>query len=251
HVPASDEAWSLQKHFVKFVQENWDKPDEGIWEIRGPRRHFTHSKVMAWVAIDRAVKAVEMFDLPGDLEAWKALRETIHADICEKAYDKKRGVFTQYYGGEALDANCLIIPLVGFLPATDERVKRTIEAIDRELSQDGLILRYSPEESQHVDGLPPGEGIFLPCSFWMVDCLKLLGRDEEAERRLRDLMKLRSPLGLLSEEYDTKHKRLVGNFPQAFTLVGLVNSVHNLSEEVEGPATLRCRDGGGKKRNSV
>jgi GH15 family glucan-1,4-alpha-glucosidase len=250
HVPATEEAWPLQKHFVKFVQENWDKPDEGIWEIRGPRRHFTHSKVMAWVAIDRAVKAVETFDLPGELEEWKTLREKIHADICEKAYDKKRGVFTQYYGSSALDANCLIIPLVGFLPASDERVERTIDAIDRELSVDGLIMRYSPEESAHVDGLPPGEGIFLPCSFWMVDCLKMLGREKEANKRLKNLMKLCSPLGLLSEEYDPKRKRLVGNFPQAFTHVGLVNSVHNLSDEVEGPAMVRCRDCERKKQGA-
>jgi len=241
HVAASDEAWPVQRHIVQFVEDHWDQPDEGIWEIRGPRRHFTHSKVMAWVALDRAVKAVEMFDLPGKLDQWKALRAKIHADICEKAYDPKKGVFTQYYGSTALDANLLIIPLVGFLPAMDERVSRTIEAIDRELSVNGLIRRYSPETSQDVDGLPPGEGIFLPCSFWMVDCLKLLGRDREAEQRLRDLMKLRSPLGLLSEEYDPSRKRLVGNFPQAFTHVGLVNSVHNLSNEVQGPATLRCR----------
>lgn len=241
HVPASDEAWPMQRHIIKFVQENWDKPDEGIWEIRGPRRHFTHSKVMAWVAMDRAVQSIEMFDLPGELEDWKSLREKIHADICEKAYDTKRGVFTQYYGSDALDANLLILPLVGFLPAKDERITRTIDAIDKELTVDGLVRRYSPENSEDVDGLPPGEGVFLPCSFWMVDCLKLLGRDEEANRRLDALMTLRSPLGLLSEEYDPTRKRLVGNFPQAFAHVGLVNSVHNLSDELDGPADIRCK----------
>ncbi|HTO02284.1 MAG TPA: glycoside hydrolase family 15 protein, partial [Opitutus sp.] len=176
------EAWSLQRHLVDFVVHNWNEPDEGIWEIRGPRRHFTHSKIMAWVAVDRAVKAVEQFGRTGDVELWRTTRQAIHDDVCAKGFNERIGAFTQYYGSELLDASVLMLPLVGFLPPTDPRVISTIEAIERELVIDGLVYRYHPTRSGIVDGLPPGEGAFLPCSFWLVDCLYLIGRKQEARR---------------------------------------------------------------------
>ena len=225
-----DEAdWRLQRHLVEFVAKQWTQPDEGIWEIRGPRRQFTHSKVMAWVAVDRAVRAVEEFGLEGDLDEWRALRQTIHDDVCAKGFHAGRKAFTQFYGSEKLDASLLMIPLVGFLPASDERVVSTIAAIERELLVDGFVLRYAPEDSAKVDGLPPGEGVFLPCSFWLVICLHLTGRKQEAREMFERLLALCTPLGLLSEEYDPGARRLVGNFPQAFSHVSLVNTAHWLS----------------------
>jgi GH15 family glucan-1,4-alpha-glucosidase len=224
--------WHLQRHLVDFVEANWHKPDEGIWEIRGPRRDFTHSKVMAWVAIDRAVRAVEQFGFDGPLDRWKELRETIHRDVCEKGFHPGRRAFTQFYGSEKLDASLLMMPLVGFLPATDERVRSTIELIEKELVLDGYVQRYNPDESASVDGLPPGEGSFLPCSFWLVDCLYLMGREEEAREKFQRLLDARTGLGLMAEEYDTARHRLIGNFPQAFTHVGLVNTARNLSPKV-------------------
>ncbi|HVW22529.1 MAG TPA: glycoside hydrolase family 15 protein [Opitutaceae bacterium] len=233
-----DDPWPLQCHLVEFVTKHWTEPDEGIWEIRGPRRHFTHSKMMAWVAIDRAVRTIEEFGADGPLAEWRALRGRIHADICAQGYDSERGVFTQSYGAKPLDGSLLLMPLVGFLPPDDPRVVRTIEAIDRELRADGLVLRYHPDTSAKIDGLPPGEGAFLPCSFWMVDCLNLLGRREEAEERFRHLLTLCSPLGLLAEEYDPRARRQLGNFPQAYSHVGLVNSAQNLAQ---GPTPVGQR----------
>ena len=223
-------SWHLERLLVRFVEKNWDEPDNGIWEIRGPRRHFTHSKVMAWVAVDRAVKAVEQFGLEGDLAHWKNLRESIHRDICLHGYNSSRKAFTQYYGSDNLDASLLMIPLVGFLPPTDERVRRTVELIQKELVVDGFVLRYHPDGSAHVDGLPPGEGSFLPCSFWLVDCLCLMERRAEAHAFFRRLLTVCSSLGLLSEEYDARKRRQLGNLPQAFTHVGLINSARNLSQ---------------------
>jgi GH15 family glucan-1,4-alpha-glucosidase len=230
--------WHLERHLVDYVEANWQKPDEGIWEIRGPRRHFTHSKVMAWVAVDRAVREVEEFGLDGPVDRWRALRETIHNEICTEGFHAKRGAFTQYYGSDKLDAALLMMPLVGFLPATDERIRSTIELIQKELVFDGYVQRYHPEESASVDGLPPGEGAFLPCSFWLVDCLHLLGREQEAREMFQRLLDIRTPLGLMSEEYETSRHRLIGNFPQAFTHVGLINTARNLSPKV-GPADHR------------
>jgi GH15 family glucan-1,4-alpha-glucosidase len=238
-IRSGPKSWHLQRHFANFVEQHWKDPDEGIWEIRGPRQHFTHSKVMAWVAVDRAVKAVEEFELEGDLARWRALRQTIHDDVCRNGYDAARGTFTQSYGSEQLDASCLMIPLVGFLPATDPRVVGTVQAIRRELVFDGLVYRYHPTKSGEVDGLPPGEGAFLPCSFWLVDCLHLMGQADEARDLFNRLLGLRSPLGLLSEEYDPQTRRLIGNFPQAFSHVGLINSAQNLTPEVLGPAEGR------------
>jgi GH15 family glucan-1,4-alpha-glucosidase len=232
-------SWHLQRHLVRFVEKHWNEPDEGIWEVRGPRRHFTHSKVMAWVAVDRAVKAVEEFNLEGDLEGWRKLRHEIFEDVCTRGYNEKRGAFTQSYDADQLDASLLMIPLVGFLPATDARVVSTVQAIRRELVFGGLVYRYHPTDCAAVDGLPPGEGAFLPCSFWLVDCLHLMGQQDEARSLFQKLLGMRTPLGLLAEEYDPKHRRLVGNFPQAFSHVGLINTAGNLSPEALGPAEIR------------
>lgn len=234
-----EQAWHLQRHLVDYVAANWTRPDLGIWEMRGPSRHFTHSKVMAWVAIDRAIRSVEDFGLPGDVVCWRNLRDAIHADVCEKGYHAERGVFTQFYGTDALDAALLQIPLVGFLPADDPRVERTVDAIATGLMENGLIRRYHPQESAYVDGLPPGEGTFLPCSFWLVDCLCLLGRRPEAEALFGQLLAIRSPLGLLAEEYEPRLKRQLGNYPQAFSHVGLVNSALNLARRF-GPGEERA-----------
>lgn len=238
-IPIGAAGWRLERHLVDFVEKHWEDPDEGIWEIRGPRRHFTHSKVMAWVAVDRAVKTVEEHHLEGDLERWKALRDRIHERICREGYSKERKSFVQYFGGDTLDASLLTIPLVGFLPPTDERVIQTVLAIENDLTRDGLVLRYDSEAHGNVDGLPPGEGVFLPCSFWLVDCLQQIGRPKDARKLLERLMSLCTPLGLIAEEYEPRLHRLVGNFPQAFTHVGLINSIHNLSSAETKSARAR------------
>ncbi len=232
-------SWRLQRHIVDFVEKHWTEPDEGIWEIRGPRRHFTHSKVMAWVAVDRAVKAVEEFNLEGDLERWQMLRQTIFDDVCAHGVDATRNCFTQYYGSDQLDASLLMIPLVGFLPPKDPRVVATVRAIQHDLMMGGLVHRYHPTQSGSVDGLPPGEGAFLPCTFWLVDCLHLMGETSEARKLFQRLLELRNGLGLLSEEYDLKQRRLIGNFPQAFSHVALINSAQNLAPDILGPAEIR------------
>jgi GH15 family glucan-1,4-alpha-glucosidase len=211
---------------LDHVESVWRNPDEGIWEVRGPRRPFTHSKVMAWVAFDRAVKGIEQFGIEGPLERWKQLRAEIHAEVCHEAYDTDRNTFTQYYGSPDLDAAQLLIPAVGFLPPEDERVIGTVEAIQRELTEDGFVYRYSDSagHAAGVDGLPGKEGFFLPCSFWLADALMMIGRRDEALALFERLLGLRNDLGLLSEEYDAGAKRLVGNFPQAFTHLALVHS---------------------------
>ncbi len=239
-IEAQEPAWALQRKLLEFLEDGWRQPDEGIWEVRGPRRDFTHSKVMAWVAFDRAVKAVERFDRVGPIDRWKRLRAEIHEEVCREGFDADRNAFVQFYGSDLLDASLLMIPLVGFLPAADPRVRGTIEAIERELCADGFVLRYpTSEETAAVDGLPPGEGAFLPCTFWLADCLSLLGRRDEARRVFDRLLAIRNDVGLLAEEYDTERRRLVGNFPQAFTHVGLVNTAYNLSKP-GGPAEDRC-----------
>ena len=237
----TENAWSVQRHIVDFVAGHWREPDEGIWEVRGPRRHFTHSKVMAWVALDRGIKSVEQFGLSGDVARWRTIRQQIHDEVCSLGYDAKRQAFTQSYGSHALDASLLMLPLVGFLPARDPRIKGTVTAIQRELAEDGLVLRYHTDDSPRFDGLPSGEGAFLLCSFWLVDCLHLLGQEDEARERFERLLSLRTPLGLLAEEYDCRARRLVGNFPQAFSHVGLINSAQNLSRKAR-PAEERSQD---------
>ncbi len=233
------ETWGLQQALMEFLESNWKEPDEGIWEVRGPRRHFTHSKMMAWVAIDRAVKGVEQFGRTGPLERWQALRDEVHAEVCREGFNPELNAFTQSYGSSLLDASVLMMPLVGFLPATDPRMQGTVAAVERHLLHEGLVSRYQTEPS--VDGLPPGEGTFLPCSFWLADNYALMGRRAEAIELFEHLLSLRNDLGLLSEEYDTTAHRLVGNFPQAFTHIGLVNTAYNLSREEAGPAEHRQR----------
>jgi GH15 family glucan-1,4-alpha-glucosidase len=232
----SDEtAWDFQRALLEFLETNWRRPDEGIWEIRGPRRHFTHSKVMAWVALDRAIKAVELLGHDGPVDRWRGMRRELHDEVCREGYDSERDAFVQYYGADHLDASLLQIPLVGFLPADDPRVKGTVAAIQRELMVDGLVHRYPPEGSQSVDGLPPGEGAFLACSFWLADNLALMGRRDEALAIFERLLTLRNDVGLLAEEFDPASGRHLGNFPQAFSHVALVNTANFLSERPMPP----------------
>jgi GH15 family glucan-1,4-alpha-glucosidase len=217
-----EHAWALQNAMLEFLEGAWHQPDEGIWEVRGPRQHFVHSKVMAWVAFDRAATTIERFGTRGDPERWRRTAAEIHREVCEKGWDAERGTFTQYYGADALDAALLLIPRVGFLPADDDRVAGTVAAVERELMQDGFVLRYPTEGG--ADGLPPGEGAFLPCSFWLVDALARIGRRDDALALYDRLSALANDVGLFSEEYDADTGRLVGNFPQAFTHVALLNS---------------------------
>ncbi|MGH8992945.1 MAG: glycoside hydrolase family 15 protein [Acidimicrobiia bacterium] len=228
-IPADEPSWSLQRTLMDFLESHWHEPDEGIWEVRGPRRHFTHSKVMAWVAADRAVKAVEHFGLDGPVDGWRRLRHEIHAEVCDRGWDAERQTFTQYYGSTELDAALLMIPLVGFLPATDPRVAGTLAATETELCEDGFVRRYTQRDAS-VDGLPPGEGAFLACTFWLADNYALAGRHDEAVRTFERLLALRNDLGLLAEEWDVRAGRQVGNFPQAFSHVPLINTARNLSQ---------------------
>ncbi|MFF9478864.1 glycoside hydrolase family 15 protein [Streptomyces sp. NPDC014733] len=227
----NDYASLLQLKLIDWVENHWHEPDEGIWEVRGPRRHFVHSKVMTWVAVDRTIKLIEAGDVEGPLERWKELREQIHRDVCEKGYDKERNTFTQSYGSQELDASLLLIPQMGFLPPDDKRVIGTIEAIQRELStEDGFILRYPTSgDEAGVDGLEGDEGAFLACSFWMADDLAMIGRVEEARTLFERLLALRNDLGLLAEEWDSKNQRQVGNFPQAFSHVPLIDTALRLT----------------------
>ena len=235
---ASKDGWGLQCTLMRHLESIWQNPDEGIWETRGGRRHFTYSKVMAWVAFDRSIKSAERFGFEGPLDRWRALRAQIHDEVCSKAFDTKLGSFTDYYGGTSLDASALLIPLVGFLPPEDARVRSTVEAIERRLMVDGLVMRH--DWPHGADGLPPGEGAFLACSFWLADNLVLLGRREEAERLYERLLSLCNDVGLMAEEYDTEAKRFVGNFPQAFSHIAIINTAHNLTRR-EKPAEQRAR----------
>jgi GH15 family glucan-1,4-alpha-glucosidase len=228
-IPADEPSWDLQLALMDYLESNWREPDEGIWEVRGPRRHFTHSKVMAWAAVDRAVRAVEFYDQKGPLDRWRALRSEIHHEVLERGYDADAGAFVQFYGAKHTDASLLMIPLVGFLPASDRRMRGTVAAVERELSPDGLVLRYASDASEAVDGLPAGEGTFLACSFWLADNYALMGRYEEARDLFERLLGLRNDVGLLAEEFDPKTGRLLGNFPQAFSHVALVNTARHLS----------------------
>jgi GH15 family glucan-1,4-alpha-glucosidase len=237
-----DHAWSFQRNLLEFLEGVWDRPDEGIWEVRGQRRHFTHSKVLAWVAFDRAVQTVETWGLQGPVDRWRQLRQEIHHEVLREGFNVELNAFTQAYGSDELDASTLLIPILGFLPATDPRVAGTIEAIQRDLTQDGFVERYKTREENVVDGLSGREGAFLPCSFWLVDALVMSDRQDEARELFERLLALQNDVGLLAEEYDPYEKRMLGNFPQAFTHVGLVNSAYNLSHH-ESPHTQR--PGGG------
>ncbi|MFF4326432.1 glycoside hydrolase family 15 protein [Streptomyces sp. NPDC001591] len=224
-------AWKIQLALLDFLERNWRRPDEGLWEVRGPRRHFTHSKVMAWVAADRAVRTLEAAPhMPGDVERWRTMRDEVHRDVCEHGYDPERGTFTQYYGSRELDAATLLIPRVGFLPPDDPRVIGTVDAVRDELGSSGLVRRYSTE-GPSVDGLPGDEGAFLACSFWLADALHMTGRPKEARELFERLLAVRNDVGLLAEEYDPALGRQLGNFPQAFSHIGLVNTALTLGGE--------------------
>jgi GH15 family glucan-1,4-alpha-glucosidase len=221
--------WDLERALLDHLETIWTQPDEGIWEVRGERRHFTYSKVMAWVAFDRAIKSAEAHKLPGPVAHWRAVRHRIHDDVCTRGYDAARGSFVQSYGSKELDASLLLLPALGFLPPEDARVRGTIEAIERELTVDGLVKRYDTGKTD--DGLPEGEGLFLACSFWLADALLMIGRVDDARRLFERLLALRNDLGLLSEEYEPRTGHLVGNFPQAFSHLALVNTASNLSHD--------------------
>ncbi|WP_180927843.1 glycoside hydrolase family 15 protein [Streptomyces sp. AJS327] len=227
----NDYAQLLQLNLIRYLEKHWTEPDEGIWEVRGPRRHFVHSKVMAWVAVDRTVKLIESGEVDGPLDRWRALRDDIHREVCEKGYDKERNTFTQSYGSQELDASLLLIPQMGFLPPDDKRVIGTIEAIQRELStEDGFVMRYPTSSGpDNVDGLEGDEGAFLACSFWLADDLAMIGRVEEARQLFERLLALRNDLGLLAEEWDPRLQRQVGNFPQAFSHVPLIDTALRLT----------------------
>ncbi len=226
----SAEGWQLQCGLLDHLEKVWQKPDHGIWEVRGDRQRFTNSKIMAWLAFDRAIKTVERFKMQGAVERWRKLRDGIHADVCRFGFDPTLGAFVQSYGSKQLDASALLIPLVGFLPPDDPRVRSTVEAIKRDLMVDGLVRRYKSDTG--IDGLPPGEGVFLACTFWLADNLILLNRRDEARALFERVLSLRNDVGLLAEEYDVENKRLIGNFPQAVSHVALVTTAYHLSSDV-------------------
>jgi GH15 family glucan-1,4-alpha-glucosidase len=229
-----EDGWELGRALVNHLERIWTEPDEGIWEIRGPRRHFVHSKVMAWVAVDRAVRIVQEFGTDGPLDRWIKLRSDIHDEVCRLGFSRELNSFVQYYGSKELDASLLLLPLVGFLPAEDPRVQGTVAAIEKNLMPDGLVSRYNTRSL--VDGLVGNEGAFLACSFWMVDNYVLQGRIDDARSLFEHLLSLRNDVGLLAEEYDSKEHRQLGNFPQAFSHLALVNSALNLSRGIEKQA---------------
>jgi len=236
-LPPEAASWKLECALIAHLETIWDEPDDGIWEMRGGRKHFTHSKVMAWVAFDRAVRSVEEFNLEGPVDRWRAVRDAIHSQVCERGFDPARNAFVQSYGDTTLDASLLLIPIVGFLPPGDRRVRGTVAAIERHLMRDGLVLRY--DTGQGADGLPPGEGVFLACSFWLADNYVLQERHQEGRRLFERLLSLRNDVGLLAEEYDPSAKRQLGNFPQAFSHLALVNTARNLISTA-GPAHQRA-----------
>jgi GH15 family glucan-1,4-alpha-glucosidase len=237
-LPLDEDAWALECGLLHHLESAWPQPDEGIWEVRGPRRHFTHSKVMAWVAFDRGVKAIERSGLQGPIERWRHQRARLHDEILARGFDAARNTFTQFYGSHQLDASLLMLPLVGFLKPTDPRMIGTVAAIERELMHDGFVHRYPTSDAGEVDGLPAGEGVFLACSFWLADNYVLQGRRDEALVLFERLRGLANDVGLLSEEYDPVSRRLVGNFPQAFSHVSLINTARNLARTT-GPAADR------------
>ena len=230
------EDWDFQRALLVHLADVWQQPDEGLWEVRGGPRHFTHSKVMAWVAFDRGIRAIEDGGVEGPADEWRAARQAIHDDVCTHGFDRQLGSFVQSYGSQELDASLLLLATVGFLPPTDPRMLGTIAAVEKRLFVDGFLRRYDPATSP--DGVPGGEGVFLACSFWLADAYVLTGRMADAWRLFERLVSLRNDVGLLSEEYDTTRRRLVGNFPQAFSHIALVNTAHNLAR-AEKPAKQR------------
>ena len=235
---ANEAGWAMQREFLTHLEKIWPEPDEGIWEVRSGREHFTYSKAMAWLAFDRAIKSAELYNLSGPLDRWRDIREDIHNDVCERGFDNKLGSFVRSYGSKELDASLLLLPAIGFLAPHDARIIGTIEAIERGLMHDGLVLRYDTGKSD--DGLPTGEGMFLACSFWLADAYLMLGRRDDAVRLFERLLSLRNDLGLLSEQYEPRTRRLVGNFPQAFSHLALVNTASNLAHDRK-PAEQRSQ----------
>jgi GH15 family glucan-1,4-alpha-glucosidase len=242
-IDGTEAGWALEKAMIAHLETIWREPDEGIWEVRGPRQQFTHSKVMAWVAVDRTIRSAEEFGLQGPLDHWRALRAEMHRDVCSHGFDAELGCFVQSYGSKNLDASLLLLPLVGFLPADDPRIIGTVQAIGRHLEHDGLILRYRSHETD--DGLPAGEGAFLACSFWYVDNLILQDRREEARAMFERLLTLRNDVGLLAEEYDPSERRQLGNFPQAFSHLALIGSALNLARDAQPAAQRKASKTGG------
>jgi GH15 family glucan-1,4-alpha-glucosidase len=238
-IEETDDSWGFQEALLDFLESGWRRADNGIWEVRGPRRRFTHSQVLAWVGLDRATRAVDQFELPGDVDKWRRLRDRIHAEVCAKGYDSERNAFVQYFGSRELDASLLLIPLVGFLPPTDPRVRGTLHAIEEDLMVDGFVRRYIP--SERVERLRGPEGAFLPCTFWLADNYAIMGEMDKARSTFERLLSIRNDVGLLAEEYDPRSGRQLGNFPQAFSHVCLVNTAQNLAPA--GPALLRSRSG--------
>jgi GH15 family glucan-1,4-alpha-glucosidase len=233
----NESGWALQRELIQHLESIWKLPDEGIWEARGPRQHYTYSKVMAWVAVDRAIKACETYGLPGPVTHWTSLARAIHADVCERGVDPARGCFVRAYGSEDLDASLLLLPQLGFLPPSDPRVRATVSAVENDLLRDGFVRRYDTRAAE--DGLPPGEGAFLACSFWLADAYELCGQHDKARALFARLLAVRNDLGLLAEEYDPAGRRQVGNFPQAFSHVALVNTAMNLTRDKK-PAEQRA-----------
>jgi GH15 family glucan-1,4-alpha-glucosidase len=240
---ADEHSWDLERALLAHLEHAWQEPDEGIWEVRGPRRQFVHSKVMAWVAADRAVKAVEQFGRKGPVQRWRALRDDIHREVCDQGFDRDRGTFTQYYGSDELDASLLMMSLVGFLPVDDPRVQGTIAAVQRELVHEGFIRRYLPSDDGAVDGLAGDEGVFLACTCWLADNLALSGRVDEAQELFERVTGVANDVGLLPEEYDPVHRRFLGNFPQALSHLSVVNTAFNVAAGANGSAPARHRSG--------
>ena len=238
-----DDSWDLERALVEHVEKIWEKPDEGIWEIRGEPRQLTFSKAMAWVALDRAIRTAEDFGSKAPLQRWRALRDRIHAEVCNRGFDSGLGSFVQYFGAKPLDASLLLLPVVGFLPHDDPRIRGTVAAIERNLLHDGFVMRY--DTAQKVDGLKGQEGAFLACSFWLADNYVLQGRLGEARDLFERLLDLRNDVGLLAEEYDVRLRRQTGNFPQAFSHVALINTGHNLTR-TEKPVRERSEAGSGR-----
>jgi GH15 family glucan-1,4-alpha-glucosidase len=234
-IPELPDAWELEKALLSTLTDLWKKPDQSIWESRGEAQHFTHSKVMAWVAFDRAIRSAERFGLDGPINDWRRTRDRIHAEVCERAFDERLNAFTQSYDSKLADASTLMIPLVGFLPSTDSRVRGTVEYVEKHLLVDGFVLRYDSAATD--DGLPPGEGAFLPCSFWLIENYVALGRHDEARQLFERLLSVANDVGLLSEEYDPAHKRLIGNFPQGFSHLSLLSCAFQLAKSQEAPAS--------------
>jgi GH15 family glucan-1,4-alpha-glucosidase len=230
-MPPTRHGAELGRRLLKWIEQHWQDPDDGVWEVRGGRKQFVHSKVMVWVAVDRMEKIAETYGLVDLVDRLRPLRDEIHDEICREGYDEERNTFTQYYGSKQLDASLLLIPMMGFLPPDDPRAIGTVEAVQRELVKDGFVMRYIPD-AKAADGLPPGEGAFLACSFWLVNDLALIGRKKEAEELFERLLSLRNDLGIFSEEYDQEHSRLIGNTPQAFTHLTLIASALALSDPV-------------------